>query len=1014
MRHLSQFAVEGGPVNEKTKRNALWVAAGLLAIAIFAGVLLSLSSVANAGEGSGSSTYQSSESASSESESEGAPAKDENDSEILDLEIDSQDELDALLSSDSIMLASDSGDDASTAKTVDINITKNWEGDNADDRPSYITVTVQHKNTSGTTVTDRTVKITPDEDGNWKATVKGLPYMDENGNRINYVYNEAFGTGGNNDQGDYGLSVVNTTKSTTKNLELWALVSSSNNINDLAEGAVYTIGTGITHDSQVLRPEGPTEDVMSGTQYVFNAAEGDDAETVGSNTYATYTYFGVGDTSVENALGWTAVKNSDGTWSFKSNMEEVDPQLNRTVYLSYAKGSWKIASNITDSSKFNFDDETGAISPVNSKSTKLYLFQKIERDDDLPNYITAANLCNTYSAPDTPGSITTLESGSLTLNVSKTWDDDEDSADKRPDSVTVRILADGEDTGKSVTLTAANNWQTKVTGLDIYRSDGKTRINYTLQENDDSLPEGYTSTVSYGDEEVKETYKWVQWDSFGYSSLDDDSYLVLCYNKGQYSGLYWNGSGGAKWWVTNAPTVSVSGGVRTVEKEEANHDNPVALDTSSSGDTVTITATKDWAKTLADTDQKSDIKKYEMMAEEIRVKVYANGEYLGEDKDIVLNSSNFVKGSATNSALVDPTGKWGKWTNSGSYPVKDDNGATITYTTEVYYATVHNSSVEDSLISGTELENCIWDTTYRGTYKSGGQSGTYPFFSMHNHKNGTANSGYMKFNGKGDVTSYKDGEGDIHYGIWPQSGVKYTLSNPSEEWPYVLANAKHYYLTTEHGTGDASADAASIFYVYKKVKVVEATQDVTLTNTYKETPKDETGSIKIHKIDDEGNSLAGATFTLYSTATTSDTPYVYKASDGTETKYYPVTSATTIVDGTETQNSSAATTPSSGDITFSNLALTTKDKSVKYLLVETEAPEGFTAIDPIEVGSLPITMAGSTYKDITYTATDKRLVKLPQSGGSGIAPLTLVGAIAMIGCVYGYFRTRQTRGGVKG
>lgn len=938
----------------------------------------------------------------------------ETDSDILKLEIASRDELEAVLSDDPALLAS-SSDTAATGKTVNLEITKNWEGDNADDRPESINVVVQHKDAqTGETITDGQVTLSPDSDGKWKGTLPDMPYEDSDHNRIDYLFQESFGPGGNNAQSDYDLSVGVTTKATMKNLELWVLAYNANGVSELVNGTSYTIGTGTTHASQVLRPEGPTQDVMSGNQYVFNPEEGDEAANANGMQYKTYTYFGVGDTTVENALGWTAVQNSDDTWSFISNMEQVDPQLNRTAYLAYSgKGLWKISSKIDDASKFYYNKATGAIAPKSDLSRTLYLYQKVSQDGDTPNYISSVNLCNTYSAPSSPSGMTTIEDGSLTLNVSKLWDDDEDSASLRPDSIAVSILADGVDTGKTVTLSARNNWKTKLSGLPIFKDDGKTPITYTLKENDSALPDGYTGKIEYGKEDIQKKNIWVQWDSFGQSSKDNDSYLVICREQdknlkytGKYTGLYWDGKSNTAAWLNGkgAPYVNISGGVQVVEKESPQHDNPVKFEKSVSGGNVTISATKDWAKTLTDSVA------YEMKADKIRVKVYADGEYLGEGKDIVLDASKAVPGT-TNSQLIDYSQTWAKWTNSSTYPAFDDAGNKIEYTMEAVYYTTHNTSVEDSMVTGKLLE-CIWDTDYRNSENAGNQTGTYANFSMHNHAHGTSETGYLKFNGGGDVTKYKDGEGDIHYGVWPQTGVKLTLKNPDSEYPYVLANMKHYYLANDNTAGDGSAKLASTFYIYKKIEVSSATQDVVLTNTYKPETTVDTGSVKIHKIDPDGDNLKGATFTIYSTVMNDSEPYMYKGSNDVQRAYYPVNTATAVVEGVERVNTSTAVTPDDGTIAFKNLELSTDEKPIEYLIVETAAPIGYEAINPIEVGPLPYAMGGSTYKDIAYTATDKKLTKLPTTGGFGILPITFAGAAIMAGCAIGIGISRRPRRGV--
>ena len=50
----------------------------------------------------------------------------------------------------------------------------------------------------------------------------------------------------------------------------------------------------------------------------------------------------------------------------------------------------------------------------------------------------------------------------------------------RPQSVTVKLLADGKDTGKTLILSEGNGWSGTFTGLDEYAAGEK--IAYTVEE----------------------------------------------------------------------------------------------------------------------------------------------------------------------------------------------------------------------------------------------------------------------------------------------------------------------------------------------------------------------------------------------------------------------------------------------------------------------------------------------------------------------------------------------------
>ena len=68
----------------------------------------------------------------------------------------------------------------------------------------------------------------------------------------------------------------------------------------------------------------------------------------------------------------------------------------------------------------------------------------------------------------------------VSIPVEKVWEDDGNRENLRPTSVTVRLYADGKDTGKSVVLTEANGWKGHFDALPKY--DGGRLITYTVKE----------------------------------------------------------------------------------------------------------------------------------------------------------------------------------------------------------------------------------------------------------------------------------------------------------------------------------------------------------------------------------------------------------------------------------------------------------------------------------------------------------------------------------------------------
>lgn len=74
----------------------------------------------------------------------------------------------------------------------------------------------------------------------------------------------------------------------------------------------------------------------------------------------------------------------------------------------------------------------------------------------------------------------------------KTWNDAENKDGIRPKTITVKLLANGEDTGKTATASEATGWKYEFTDLDRYQ-DGKL-IDYSVEEV--GIPDGYTAKVT--------------------------------------------------------------------------------------------------------------------------------------------------------------------------------------------------------------------------------------------------------------------------------------------------------------------------------------------------------------------------------------------------------------------------------------------------------------------------------------------------------------------------------------
>ncbi len=90
-----------------------------------------------------------------------------------------------------------------------------------------------------------------------------------------------------------------------------------------------------------------------------------------------------------------------------------------------------------------------------------------------------AKLFNQYAPAVTPEP----DAEFVDIPVTKTWNDNNNKDKNRPDSITVRLYADGVEVDSHV-VTAADNWKYTFTEKPRYQDDHKTEIVYSVNEDD--------------------------------------------------------------------------------------------------------------------------------------------------------------------------------------------------------------------------------------------------------------------------------------------------------------------------------------------------------------------------------------------------------------------------------------------------------------------------------------------------------------------------------------------------
>ena len=337
---------------------------------------------------------------------------------------------------------------------VNVPVAKKWIG------PKANSVTV-HLLADGV---DTGKTLTLDEAGNWTGTFSSLDKYKADGTEIVYTVKE-------NDITNYTVAITgdatsgftitntNTEKVSVSGTKTW----NDNNNQDGKRPASITVNllkNGTKVDSKTVTP-----DVSGAWTYSFSGLDKYNAD----GTEITYT---VSEDSVDgytSTVTGTNITNSytPETTVVKVTKAWVGPKTNSITVHLLADG--------TDTGKTITLDEaanwTGTFSnlPKYKDGTEIVYTVK---EDDIANYTVA------ITGDATTGfTITNTNTEKVDVPVKKEW------VGPKAGPVTVHLLADGVDTGKTVTLSDSNSWTDTFSGLDKYKTDG-TEIVYTVKEDD--------------------------------------------------------------------------------------------------------------------------------------------------------------------------------------------------------------------------------------------------------------------------------------------------------------------------------------------------------------------------------------------------------------------------------------------------------------------------------------------------------------------------------------------------
>ena len=385
-------------------------------------------------------------------------------------------------------------------ETTEISGTKTWNDAEDQDgkRPESITVKLL---ANGEEVNSQTV--TAGEDGSWNYSFTNLPKF-ANGQEITYTVSETPVEDYTTTYDDNDIINSYTPGQTSATItKIWADADNQDGIRPesitvtlLADGketgttATLTAANNWTEtitglpekaNGKAIEYTWAEKDLPDGYELTDNSTDG--TVTTLTNTHTTAV------TSLSGTKTWEDADNQDGKRpeSIIINLFADGKQIENKTVKADALGNW--AYSFTNLPKF-----------ANGKEIVYTV-----TEDAVEGYTTKVdgnNFINSYKPETTEGSGT------------KNWNDAEDQDGKRPESITVRLLANGvEKDSQTVKADEAGSWTYKFTNLPKYEAGEE--IVYTVTE--DAVPDytteisGYDITNSYapGKTSVTVTKAWV-------------------------------------------------------------------------------------------------------------------------------------------------------------------------------------------------------------------------------------------------------------------------------------------------------------------------------------------------------------------------------------------------------------------------------------------------------------------------------------------------------------------------
>ena len=280
--------------------------------------------------------------------------------------------------------------------------------------------------------------------------------------------------------------------------------------------------------------------------------------------------------------------------------------------------------------------------------------------------------------------------------VSKVWADAQNQDNIRPDAVTVELLANGTETGKTVELNTNNNWAATFNNLD--KNAAGVEIAYTVEEVSvtgytsvitGSAAEGYVITNTHAPEKTSVAVSKVWADAQNQDNIRPDAVTVKLFANGtEVQGKTVELNAGNKWTAsfTNLDKYAAGEIIRyTVEEVAIEGYEPVITGDQVNGYVITnghipyvtsVTVTKEWI----DNQNQDNIR-----PDSVTVKLYADDEPV-EGQELTLSEGN-------------------NWTATFSNLPVNKAGKKIEYTVEENAVDGYEATITGTALGGFTVKN---------------------------------------------------------------------------------------------------------------------------------------------------------------------------------------------------------------------------------------------------------------------------------------------------------------------